>query len=299
MRIHIVLLVIAGFIVLPLNSQTYDALVDTTKKWNVVTSMDCPGTCQKTTIFKLKNDTMINGKSYFQLFRSFDTISPTYYSQDFYLREDTDEGEVYYLSDGKPERLLYDFSINQYDTITINNKDCIQSVVATKVDTINYNGTNRKRIEFANEENETLTEYWIEGIGSTSGIIHTVMNNCVIDAITNLLCVFQNGSQIYMNPDFNSCYMSTVYTQSTNRPPPLITVSPNPIQDYSELSISGTENLNYKMEIVDIMGRSHFSEIIDSQSTYVIRRSDFESGLYVAILFIDNRLVESIKIQII
>jgi hypothetical protein len=108
--------------------------------------------------------------------------------------------------------LLYDFGIEVGEivkiinySINMNNDTIVVKV--QNIDTLNYLGIDRKRIEVI-DTLEVQTDIWIEGIGSEKGLL----NPCLLIAggFRELLCVYNNSNQIYQNLKRMTCYLEDI-----------------------------------------------------------------------------------------
>ncbi len=60
-----------------------------------------------------------------------------------------------------------------------------------------------------------------------------------------------------------------------------VSVAPNPMKDYTLFKINNSENLNYKLEIIDLTGKIIFSQDNINQSEYLFENSGLNSGVYI------------------
>lgn len=150
-------------------------------------------------------DTIINEIKYAAIFKTDDGIIGA-------IRQDSNR--VYYRplngSGNNEEVVLYDFNVSDIFTInTFNNREISFNVV--KIDSVNINGLNRKRIEFDDEEGLFIGKYWIEGIGSSGGLlkpfyptdIPTCLNCCGV--VENLVCLKTNDELLFLKDNYFDC----------------------------------------------------------------------------------------------
>lgn len=132
-------------------------------------------------------DTVIAGTAYKQLggrgiFSSIGVpFCPPYYVAPgsgplpYFLREDTLAGLVYeYSVDDATERLIYDYNLEVGDTIDhyFDQMDPSPTVVLG-IDTVFLiNGEARRRWTLLTDETDGFSHYFIEGVGSSFGIVH-------------------------------------------------------------------------------------------------------------------------------
>jgi len=127
-------------------------------------------------------DTVINGIVYTKIYMFLDTVfdkkTAKYVGA---LREDENkkiwlkmDTELHYSKPetrfNKGEILLYDFSVNEGDTIFSLSK--LTNIVVAKIDTVQIGDTYRKKIKIEIGDKWNVIE-WIEGIGSTRGLFFT------------------------------------------------------------------------------------------------------------------------------
>jgi hypothetical protein len=177
-------------------------------QWNVLTHSylgpddDLYGA--RTNIFQLDQDTIINNQEYTTL---------TYYSSKKSINEKwyvgalrfTDDKKVYIYYDNT-EYLLYDFDVQVGDTLEIfggityyKERKTLKHVI-TEIDTLDNNRlkiTSEAFLAYDYNYEEPWTIIWIEGIGSTDGVVHCDPTLMVGNMSNILLCAYQNEEHIY------------------------------------------------------------------------------------------------------
>jgi hypothetical protein len=217
-------------------------------------------------------------------------------NQQFLLREDIDGKKIYKLINGS-EVLLYDFSLQVLDNITLVNE---QNYQVQSITNINVNGGQRRQFYLRNLDNNSPfpNEVWIEGVGNYG---HPLLatNEIFSDPIFELKCSFQNGENIFNQGIANggnptSCTLSL---QEQNDLSKKISFAPNPFT--TELKISTTISFNnstLKMynsigQIVKQLNNVNGQEII-------LKRENLSNGIYLIQLFENEKLLTSNKILI-
>lgn len=156
--------------------------------------------------FSSIGDSVINDKSYFIIESSLEGIIGAV-RQDSLL--------IFYrpLKDLEfsEEVLLYDFSVTDHFSIkTVHGS--IETFNVLSIDTVEIEGVQRKRIEFDDNSGHFIGKYWIEGIGSTGGIlkpyyptpIPTCSDCCGIEE--NLVCLKNNDEGLlYLKDNYYDC----------------------------------------------------------------------------------------------
>ena len=182
-------------------------------------------------------DTLISAKTYTKINR----CGGTYVGA---MRDTL--GKVYFLpKDSLNESLLYDFTVNQGDSInnTYNNFSSFNPLVVLFVDSVVISGSQRKRIHFQNGS-------WIEGIGSSTGLFQP--NLIPFNFIWNLICMSQDSTIFYpiAQQGVGNCSL-TVGIDETEDKGSNFSIFPNPVSD--QLTINTSEIIQ-EILIYNILG---------------------------------------------
>jgi hypothetical protein len=179
------------------------------------------------------------------------------------------------------EVILYDFNVTDIFTIkTIYGKEVSFNVL--NIDTINIEGANRKRIEFDDEGGLFIGKYWIEGIGSTGGLlkpfypteIPTCEDCCGVQ--DNLVCLTDNDELLFLKDNYYNCDSIVSSIKMLNesvgidfglKESNLLTISTN----------SG--NYIYLVEIYEQKGNMIIKQKVNRTNTFQIRL--YNSGLNI------------------
>jgi len=241
-------------------------LIETNKLW---TTVECIGYCW-TWGHEFEGDTVINETTYKKLWQTTDSTF-TNWNYATAMRE-TPDGKVYqWTEDG--EKLLYDFGLEVNNQFNTEINGCPIYLEVESIDSVTLlNGEKRKKINFVWEN-----ESWIEGIGSSYGLLKVGWEQCAFDWHFELNCLTENNILKYDNPNFEGCYVIT--TGIEEKSSGSLQVTPNPFVN----KISIESNQNFRMiEIFDLYGKSHFSETLlqgDKSETLDLRR--LEKGIYI------------------
>ncbi len=159
----------------------------------------------------LCGDTLLNGQNYSQVrnLEVDDTLGITSSTYVGGLRQAN--GLVYFYADFlSSEILLYDFGLETNEQITLtmpfSNETVIRTVDSTKFEMLA--GKMRKVIYFKNSAPNCIfqPEQWIEGIGSSYGLLWRAFDPCLLaDAGNQLLC-FQQENE-YLNLTMIECFL--------------------------------------------------------------------------------------------
>jgi len=192
-------------------NQGYDSIMVESKLWSILSGgyiVEMEECCYQTTFIKFAVDTQINTIDEKQVLISTDSLKT--WTKIGSIKES--EQKIYFRDLENNQGLLYDFGIEVGEIVKIVNYsinlDNDTIVVKVKnIDTLNYSGIDRKRIEVI-DTLEGQTDLWIEGIGSEKGLL----NPCFLipGGFRELLCVYNNSNQIYQNSKRMTCYLEDI-----------------------------------------------------------------------------------------
>jgi len=253
------------------NAQTYYPLVDTNSLWSTITSYQDQEPEANTYFTKFNEDTIINTYHYFKVFITYDSTLINW-SNNGYIREDSNK-KIYYTGDAtQPEELLYDFNLVINDTITINSFSIKEKV--DSINSINISGKPRKR--FYLSAIHGAGDVWIEGIGSLLGVLNPQYALIVNGDGHGLLCYTENDTLKYIIPGYNSCYqlIDNVFEPEKNNVN--FVIFPNPANDYF---ITQSQQ-QAEMEILTIQGQTIIRQLLQQGKTD-IDISGLAKGVYI------------------
>ncbi len=209
---------------------------------------------------KIAGDTTLNGLQYKKVVNSSDSLMNKWTLAGF-VREDN--LKVFYRKkNANNDCLLYDFSCSVGDTLNLNCSCGEDSKFI--VDSIKYLpvlGTDRKHIYFTYLSPDSFRishEYWIEGIGSRSGILNGGgFANCMTGGGELLICCSKNGEIIYQDSEYDRCFLGSKFinsSRSTNSGNELL-IYPNPSKN--NITISNPLNQEIQtIELIDLSGHT-------------------------------------------
>ncbi|NQU87509.1 MAG: T9SS type A sorting domain-containing protein [Mariniphaga sp.] len=236
-------------------------------------------------------DTVINGIVYHKLFHTHASEITRKNSECIGgIREDSlkrvfASRSLFNLVPEIKEVLIYDFSLNEGDTLYTNYADSIctnsflnEYEVVNSIDTILLYNSYRKVYTLDNP-NQTI---WIEGIGCVQGLL-----TCWPDWPTNqmkneLVCMHQNDTLMYFNTgmfyaSFDDCVPQFVKDGIALLPNTEVKIYPNP-------ATGGTinfEGLDFEtLELFDLNGKLIREERIPGMDCYQLDVSSLPPGVY-------------------
>ncbi len=272
-----------------LNSQS---IIDTTKRWSTVIH-ELPSYIIFTEYIKFGGDTIIDLLSYKKVLRSTDEFQNVWESYGF-IRETFDK-KVYYRTDTTPEYLLYDFELNVNETIettgiygdVYNSHLTPMTFLVSQIDSVYLGNVYRKQLHLnpviQGDTSTYASEFWIEGIGSKTGILHWeayfVGGNSY-----QLLCHLKNDTIVYQNPSYTTCYYYYDWLDvKGNIFEDRINVYPNPAND--NLFINTDENAT--VEIINMQGQIVATKTLSDKNSS-IDVSELRCGVYTMRVKTDN-----------
>ena len=269
-KIYILILILFCFYNPQLKSQS---LVSDNNKW---TSVDWWAGIELDSIY---GDTVILGVNYKNLYVSYDTTFETAIYRGS-LREDT-TGKVF-LTDGFNENLLYDFNLEVGDSFP----GPAWPIVVTNIDTVVLlNGEIRKRFEFGFGH-----EYWIDGIGSTNGLLNIAYDQIILVWEVWLNCFFQNDTLKYHGFPTLDCFhaLTRVESSANNNS---FSVYPNPSSGNIEIKLVASVQ-NARLSILNFEGQ--IIKTIDNISGNKIQLSNdgLPPGIYFFSLQDNNDIIK-------
>ncbi len=231
-----------------------------------------------------REDTLINNLQYRKLYIFYDEIFDKANAKCVGgIRED-EQKKVYYNGEGvhsfKPSNnegsgvLLFDFSVSVGDTIK-NGNSSHGDIIIEDIDTIQVGQTLRKVYQL----NQSWVK-WIEGIGSTKGLLFTSGDLPTGGAANgDLICFLQNDSVLYHDDYYNDCFPSNVGIE-LKKLNLGIQVYPNPANGNTvrfEWGESEIENI----EIFNLLGELVGSTTVTAKSFVDYPTNKMQPGIYV------------------
>ena len=277
---------------------TYHQLIDTTAYWNVQ-HYGYP-----TYTYGFSGDTTIDSTRYKKLYYMYAPEFNTDCTM-FYVgaaREVVSEKKVYFRAKKyngfkEQEILFYDFSLKKEDTIFykkyddlaigyVDNGSRIENLIVDSIRYITINDQLRKEIYFKYPSSPyELEQKWIEGIGSTKGLIE-IFYETAPHQRSDLLCYHRTDALVYKNSGYydDTCYIGEYIGATDNHYKQDIRLIPNPAMDY--VLIQGIKGL-CSVYLYDLSG--HLIKTKKQVSGPVqLYLEDLNRGAYI-IRIIDNQ----------
>ena len=187
--------------------QPLEQTITPNKIWHIESGYPCPnGVCfYGLQTIKVGNTKTFNGKEYYELL-SDDNINQQW-KVITYVRE---EGKkvFFYVEDDNKEHLMYDYSLNIDDEVTLKLPwllDITDTFKVTEIDSIEYNGTKRKRFRLENVIMSHRYDYWVEGIGCMRGITYLASAH-IGGGVSQLKDCYESDKLIFANENPEFCW---------------------------------------------------------------------------------------------
>lgn len=293
------LIITASLLFNTIYSQQYYPLVEENKEWYVIGSFYIGN--GPTFIYKCEGDTLMGGNTYKTVFMSMEEF-PVNWTKMGFIREDEDHKIFFsqYLSNDTNyfnPRLLYDFNAVIGDSLIlspINEFTDSLEIVITQIDSVLVDGDYHKRTWFDCEY--YAENFWIEGIGSNSGLLDVGFYCTVVCPGLDLGCVKKDGFTIYPNGYTGNCYVLGIDEFETKRQ--YFSISPNPSTDYFVV-IPNTHLISQTtFKLYSSQGKVIFQINLDENNPTNINTTHLESGLYLYNIYNENIVIQKGKIII-
>ncbi len=272
---------------------------DTVKCWNLTIYDDdfSPEHLKPTWTYygmKTGGDTIISGIPYKKLFISYDSL----FRETFGIVGIREDSSRIYLSESRytlEEALLYDFSLDTGDSITvyrlirIDHPSINQALaIVDSINTISIDGDTRKQlfIEYQCIGCPECVEkdIWVEGIGSLNFGLLNESCMCFIGCYTKsyLTCYSENNSIIWRDSAFSSCYIDSsaimdIEQEIVQENVISITTIGKRIQIQSKHPISS-------IRVMNLLGKTIFLNNNILTNFYEFNLMNQDNGLYIIII---------------
>ena len=249
---------------------------------------DPPNYCPSELV--LQGDTLINSKTYHKIY--FRNNSYRFFYGGY--REENKRIYFYKQQYGY-EYLLYDFNITVGDTVSV---DCnlgadtmFYKLIVESVDSVLLPDAKYRR-----EINLYGGVKWIEGIGSTFGLLSPGFSCTTCICGSQLVCFRQNDSLFYLNESMVPCFSFNSVDEVINIPQPS-NISPNPFTTSAQITFPQSCH-HISLAVYDIQGKLMLQNQYAGCNQIQLNRSGLSNGMYFLKLMLDDKWVETKKIVV-
>ncbi len=262
--------------------QPYYPLVQENKTWYVVHSFF--GSPSGTGVYKCEGDTIVGDTTYKVVYMTYDEF-PIHWTKAGFLYEDENQRVVFsrykaYDSTYFKPQLLYDFGAEIGDSLTISplNEFTDQvDIIISAIDSVLVDGDYRQRTWFDCEISNW--NFWIEGIGSNTGLLEPGFYCTIICPGQDLHCVKKDGITIYPDSYTGACYVVGIddVVEKEN----VFSVYPNPANDYIEIRTEQQFTEELYIRINGLMGQLMSQQALHYNFPHRISVGNLSPGLYI------------------
>ncbi len=216
------------------------------KQWNIINYKGfTPNFC--TDLYSFRNDTIINGVEYLELFTKSDTVQSAVWISDNVFMRENNQNQIFLLDD-EEEIMMYDFNLIEGDSFFVDYDGSECDLIVYQIDSIAMlNGELRKRIRLVRSDEPDPDQpwagyiVWIQGMGSTTSLTQYA-GSCFVDSFYDLLCFYENEEILYTSPYTQGCFLTPVKDIENTIS---LRMYPNPVHDILHLeTTSKVEQVN-------------------------------------------------------
>lgn len=278
-----------------LHGNNLQTLVSTGKLWSTMMGpvVGCSSFFCSSYYTKFEGDTLVDGIHYMKALRCEDQQMQKWTTQGF-IREDSNKKIFYRDKIANEECLLYDFGCKRGEILHLG-CGCIGDYLIDSIVTKVADGVSRKHFYLHNLNNfyYKSKEEWIEGIGSTRGILDAGgRGHCMIGGGEALLCFSEDRIKKYQSPLVsNYCFLSP---EIINGLIPEKTISefkvyPNPVSGILLVQLTPNTEENYTLELYSLKGELVKTECVEAYTNLCqIDVSSLRDGTYILRVISDS-----------
>ncbi|MEZ5057852.1 MAG: T9SS type A sorting domain-containing protein [Saprospiraceae bacterium] len=258
------------------------------RQWNIV-HWNAFTNDTRTELYKVEGDVFFGNLRYKQVWKTYGNDTLDFRRTQTFLREDS-LSRVYEKFGQNPEHLLYDFSLEVGDTFTVFGLGAFGcNFEVSSIDSVQLlNGNMAKRLNLVHTENYFEDGYLIEGVGSSFGLTDP-QGGCIVDAAFYLVCLYENGNQIFGDPSRGPCYQNMVPTKEISSEDQ-IKIFPNPFGQTIYIDISESSQSYNSIELLNARGRKVY-QINEPGASIQINTGNLPNGFYILKMVTESGMV--------
>jgi len=267
-------------------NESYIPIINPEHTWSILADYTAGGGNLQSFYLRI-GDTIIlkNGKEYHKVYQTYDSTGlEDIWNQIGFLSEDIETKQCRFMNMNSDEGLIYDFSANVGDTLNMWNtmhQNVPVDVVVLEKDSVLIGGFYRNRLNIMIIPYPGVTEYWIEGVGSTEGLLFSAYT--LIGVNYSLLCFFENDELTYHLDEHETCYYGhNAGIDDFIEKKDDIQIWPNPAKEWTSFNYSLPDNVTKGIiKISDISGKFVTTfHISGKQGKKVWDTRKIKSGVY-------------------
>ncbi len=218
-------------------------IVDSNKMWSSMEEHCQPwGSTYSTDYFRFDQDTLISDTIYKHVFISEDEDHENWNFYGAFIREE--DNKVYYRKIFENEGLIYDFNLELGDSVLINNPQAVGEIYLqlAEIDSVDTYDGYKERWRLSSYKYPD-SEYWIKGIGSETGVLNSSSGIFGgLCGLYTLLCQKYEDELVYMNPNYETCYLYVTGRDEVATEDYTFTLSYNSVKKSVIVNTGGNEN---------------------------------------------------------
>ncbi|MCB0663518.1 MAG: T9SS type A sorting domain-containing protein [Saprospiraceae bacterium] len=219
---------------------------------------------------------------YKNVWRTFGRDTSHFYLMGTLIREDSLNRVFRKDEHFQEEQLLYDFNKEIGDTISYfsdgGSFSCDYIVV--EIDTLELlNGQEKRKFLLQSIDNRFENSFIVDGVGSSFGFLNPFEGGCTFDYNAVLMCMYEDGVQIFQNPDEGICYYYRVSTKEISKSDN-IKISPIPFENELSIDLSNSPQEYQSIEIFNGEGKVYWKREV-SMNSFSIETESFPPGIYL------------------
>ncbi|HET6990891.1 MAG TPA: T9SS type A sorting domain-containing protein [Bacteroidia bacterium] len=265
--------------------------------------------------YSSKGDTIINSSVYKKIYRSGVRVDTLFCTDPHYvpgtpasgyvgaLKDDSVANKTFFVfANTTTDSLLYDYNLVVGDTVRgqIGEASCysICHLVVLSIDSVLINGQYRKKWHFANEPINNDSSYFIEGVGSSSGLIEQLNTSQYDLTYRHLICVKDSSITYFASNAYSVVGCNLIYTGiSESNVVNNFSISPNPFSNETTLK-TDYELKNATLTITNVFGQE-VKQIKNSTGKEIkLHRDNLPTGIYFIQLSENDKVIATNKIII-
>lgn len=302
MKLNLLLSILCLCITSYISAQSW---VNDSNRWHI--QLNCVGGFNGFEVhaFFLKDSLLLDGKKYMQLYETVDSTLQNAISTRYWYREENSKIYILEPDNNRPERLIYDFSLMENDTLTLNSGFHEVRIKVVSSDSVTLeNGSKRKRLTIREDNLDPYDHRranWIEGIGSDLAPLDP-SKMFISDCQENMNCFYVKDS-LHYRWGFQSC---TLFGEpvSVRKIQELsdLKIFPNPFTTELYLEATLPEDFkvkdDYTVAIFDAQGKQLYHNEVIWVNKLRINTSTWHRGLYFLVIRSANGVLSRKLIKI-
>jgi len=222
---------------------------------------------------KFEEDTTINDLIYKKIWRCNDSLQSAWFLNG-YIREDSTKKVFIYDEIENEDIVLYDFGLEEGDSIYDG------QYLFEHVDSVFY-----ITLENSTDSSRVITfKYWhgawIEGVGSTLGILEGINRMRITGRYSWLTCYFENDTLKYHEPEFSTCFPSGFPDGINQLNSSQIEIKISNHESIINIDFSDFSTVNTTLVVYNINGSCAKEINLNGENSISFSKTGFRPGIY-------------------